>query len=248
MNSAENFTVFAKRIAKRVLNAARRRLTPDPDRFLKRCRAIVHVGANEGQEREIYNRYKLMVFWIEPIPDVYQRLVKNISAYGKQVAIQALVTDRPDQTVKFNISTFNGVSSSIFDLALHKDIWPENVYIDALEMQTETLDRLLERGLIRLPIDAIILDIQGAELLALKGGEALLRQTQYVKAEAADFEAYKGCAKVDEIAQFLKERSFDLIGATKCGQHPSAGAYYDLVFKRATGAQQAARVPNRHET
>jgi hypothetical protein len=44
-------------------------------------------------------------------------------------------------------------------------------------------------GLIPTPIDAIILDTQGSELLILKGAQATLRQASYVKVEAADFES-----------------------------------------------------------
>jgi hypothetical protein len=49
----------------------------DPYRFLRRTKGVVHVGANEGQERDIYARYNLNVLWIEPLPDV--------SEYSKRI-------------------------------------------------------------------------------------------------------------------------------------------------------------------
>ena len=186
-------------------------MTSDPDRFLRYCSTIIHVGANSGQERELYNRYDLEVVWIEPIPAVYEELVRNIQPYPKQRAIQALLTDRADDVIKLNIANNSGASSSIFDLALHKDIWPDVEYVDHLNLNTETLDRLLERGAVRLPIDAIILDTQGSELLALKGAETLLHQMTYVKVEASDFESYKGGATVETSKSFFREFSFWLL-------------------------------------
>jgi len=232
MGSISISSAMARRIVRRVAASARHWFSPDPDRFLKHCSTIVHVGANSGQERDLYKRYDLSVFWIEPIPAVYEELVGNLLSYPKQVAIRVLLADKPGQRVKLNISSNHGASSSIFDLALHRDIWPEVEYVDALEMQTETLDRLVERGLVRYPIDALVLDTQGSELLVLKGAEAMLHRIQYVKTEAADFESYKGGATVADIDRFLTGRSFKLIRSTQFARHPSAGNYYDLVFRR----------------
>jgi FkbM family methyltransferase len=203
------------------------------DRFLKSCASIVHVGANSGQERELYRYYNLEVTWIEPIPAVFEQLASNIKPYPKQTAIQALLTDRAGETVKLNIANNSGASSSIFDLALHKDIWPEVDYVDHVQLQTETLDRLLERGAFRLPVDAIVLDTQGSELLVLKGAETLLHQTKYIKVEAADFESYKGGATVESIEDFLGGFCFRLERKTQFAAHPSGKGYFDLLFRRS---------------
>jgi len=218
----------------RLLRSARNRLTPSPDRFLRSCTRIVHVGANVGQERELYDNHDLAVVWIEPIPSVYEQLVSNIKPYPKQTALQALLTDKAGKTVKLNIANNSGASSSIFDLALHKDIWPEVHYVDHIQLQTETLDSLLERESVHLPIDAIILDTQGSELLVLMGAQALLRQTNYVKVEAADFESYRGGATVETIEEFLKGFSFRVVQKKQFATHPSGGGYYDLLFKRSS--------------
>jgi len=180
----------------------------------------------------MYSDHNLTVFWVEPIPQVYNELIENLRAYPKQIAIKALLTDAPDQLVKLNISSNSGASSSIFELALHRDIWPDVAFVDVMEMRTETLDRLIERGLIWHPIDALVLDTQGSELLILKGAEALLRRIKYVKTEAADFESYKGGAVARDIDRFLAEHSFRLKSSNVFARHPHAGKYYDLLFER----------------
>jgi FkbM family methyltransferase len=202
------------------------------DHFLKSCNRIVHVGANTGQERELYCRRNLEVVWVEPIPAVYEQLARNIQPYPKQSAVQALLTDRPGDIVELNISNNSGASSSIFDFALHRDIWPEVDYIGRMRFRTETLDGLVERGTIRLPVDAIVIDTQGADLLVLKGAEAVLRQASWVKVEAADFESYRGGATLEAIEAFLKKFSLRCVKKARFARHPSGGGYYDLLFKR----------------
>lgn len=52
--------------------------------FLRKVRGIIHVGANEGQEWDLYAIFGLNVIWIEPIPEVFRTLKRNISAFPLQ--------------------------------------------------------------------------------------------------------------------------------------------------------------------
>jgi FkbM family methyltransferase len=205
------------------------------NRFLKSCNTIIHVGANRGQERQLYESHGLSVVWIEPIPAIYEELVKNIAPYPRQIAIQALLTDKADDLVQFHIANNSGASSSILDLALHKDLWPEITYIDHILLRTETLERLIAAQKIRSPIDALILDTQGSELLVLKGAEVALSQANWVKVEAAEFESYRGGATVETICEFLKEFSYYPVRKTMFAKHPSGKKYYDLLLKKFVG-------------
>lgn len=82
--------------AMKILRRLRRLFAPDPNRFLRTARGVVHVGANVGQERALYDRYGLEVLWIEPIPDVFATLAANIAGFPRQRALECLVTDRDD--------------------------------------------------------------------------------------------------------------------------------------------------------
>lgn len=46
---------------------------------------------------------------------------------------------------------------------------------------------------------APVMDVQGAERLVMKGSGKRLGQFRFVKAEAADFESYKGCARLADL-------------------------------------------------
>src|SRR5262249_38164735 len=102
-------------------------------------------------------------------------------------------------------------------------------YVDQIECVTATLDDLLPL----LSPDALVLDIQGSELMVLAGGERALRHVHTVKVEAADFKSYEGGCTHDELIDFLTARGFELIDRRCFAQHPVLGGYFDLVFSRA---------------
>ena len=64
------------------------------DGYLRNVSGLIHVGANVGQERRFYWLLGIDVIWVEPLGEVYERLVDNIASYPRQRAIRALMTDR----------------------------------------------------------------------------------------------------------------------------------------------------------
>jgi len=42
----------------------------NPDFYLKKIKGVIHIGANEGQERDKYKKYSLSVVWVEPLPTI----------------------------------------------------------------------------------------------------------------------------------------------------------------------------------
>jgi 2-O-methyltransferase len=105
---------------------------------------LIHVGANTGQERDLYRSHGLGVVWVEPIPNIFDQLIKNIATYPKQRAICALLTDKDGSEYDLHISN-NNISSSILELGQHKDIWPTVHYVDTLRMCSTRLDTLMQR-------------------------------------------------------------------------------------------------------
>ena len=104
----------------------------DSDNFLNSVASVIHVGANIGQERELYDRFGVRVLWIEPIPSVFEELQANIATFKRQQAVQALATDVDNQEYQLNVASNNGASSSILELNEHKDIWPGIKYVDSI--------------------------------------------------------------------------------------------------------------------
>ena len=204
-----------------------------PDRFLRRVRGVIHVGANSGPERDEYAALGLEVVWVEPIPEVFERLVENIRPFERQRAVMALVTDVDGREYDFHVSSNEGASSSILPLARHRDLWPHVDYAATVRLTGVTLPTLLAReGIDPGRYQALVLDTQGSELLVLRGAAPLLRGFEYVKAEVADFEAYAGCCLLDEMTAFMREQGFRPIARTLIAGRADIGNYYDVVYRR----------------
>ncbi len=201
--------------------------------LMNRSSGVIHVGANEGQERDIYASYGLPVIWIEPIPSVFDKLSANIANYRNQRAFNYLVAECDEKPLVLNISNNDGMSSSVLSLAKHRDIWPEVDFNKRLELTAYTLDTILQREMVPIErYDSLILDTQGSELLILQGALRTLQHIKYIKSEVADFEAYEGCARPETIAAFLRNAGFREKFRETQARHPQGGRYYDITYVR----------------
>jgi FkbM family methyltransferase len=219
--------------AMKILRRLRRLLGPDPNRFLRSARGVVHVGANVGQERDLYERLHLDVLWIEPIPEVYAELRSNIASLPRQRALQYLITERDGATYEFNVANNRGESSSILALKAHRDVWPNVAFTRTIALQSTTLATLVEQERIDLSrYDTLVMDTQGSELLVLRGAERVLRHFKFIKTEVPDFEAYAGCARLDDIAAFLQARGFREQSRHCFAERAGVGRYFDVVYAR----------------
>lgn len=218
---------------KAVLRPLKNAIYPPPERFLKKVTGVIHVGANFGQERELYHSHDLSVIWIEPIPEVYKKLVSNITGFKKQIAFEALVTDDDDKEYNFNIANNNGASSSILQMKLHKDIWPEVEYMDKLNLKSITLATLINRENIdKSKYQALIIDTQGSELLVLRGSIPVLNQFKFIKVEVPDFESYDNCCQLSDIEGFMIKHGYVEFYRHKFASRKEGGNYFDIVYKK----------------
>lgn len=206
----------------------------NPHYFLRRISGLIHVGANAGQERDVYAKYNLNVLWVEADPEVFEKLQYNIKTYPSQIAVNSLITERDDVDHIFHIANNDGESSSILELQDHKMIWPDVKFQRDIRLKSITLDSLINTLKKRVEeYQALVIDTQGAELLVLKGATEILRSLEYVRVEAPDFEAYAGCAKMDDLVEFLKKFRFQLIRKDKFSQPVETfGQYYELLFRK----------------
>jgi FkbM family methyltransferase len=214
----------------RILAAIGRRLWPRRG-YLRRCKGVIHVGANIGDERDEYARRGLDVIWIEPIPEIYAELEANLCDYPRQRAVHALITDEDGREVTLHVANNRGLSSSILPMHLISDIWPWCVYTHDVAMRSSRLPTVLADIDLN-KYDALVLDTQGSELIVLRGAIDMLHRFRYIECEAPTFEGYRGCATLDEITSYLNEHGFTLVRKDLQAKHPSAGAYYDLLYCR----------------
>jgi FkbM family methyltransferase len=173
-------------------------------------KGIIHVGACMGEEFPIYDKYTKNVIWIEANPELIPIIEKNV--YGEKVLSYA-VCDKDHEKIKFNViysdDRTNPGCSSILDLKIHQQLYPMINKVREVEVETITLDTLLkEQNLIPSDYNVLNMDIQGAELLALKGAENLLQHLDIVYTEFSLVELYKDCCLLSDLDEFLTERGF----------------------------------------
>ncbi len=203
------------------------------DDFLKSCKGVIHIGGHTGEERMLYSRRGLRVLWIEAMPRVFETLQQNIRGYKNQIATNALLTDKDGEFYDFKVSN-NGASSSIYDFKDHKEFWPEVKMSETIRLKSKTLVSVLsELKLSPSEFDALILDVQGAELVVLKGSASVLKGMRFVQTEAADFEIYKGSCTAETLVVAMRDWGFVVRRKDCFASKPGVGSCYDILFERA---------------
>jgi hypothetical protein len=96
-------------------------------------------------------------------------------------------------------------STSLLDFSTHLVEHPDIVVESQLSVITTTLDELISPTT---KFQLIVIDIQGAELEALKGFKDRLEIVRWIYCEVNKKELYKNCAQVGEIDLFLNEFGF----------------------------------------
>lgn len=176
---------------------------------------VIHVGMHKAEEFPIYKKAGVKnVLFVE----ANKSLAYSYAPIDDDcITVHAAVSDKKEH-IEFNI-TNNGESSSILELGDHAIIYPHIKYIESIKMTTVTLSDIFEITKLKYNCFNILnLDIQGAELKAMKG----LKNWDYIQAVFTEInykEMYKGCALVEEIDEYLCNLGFKKVEEvdTGCG-------------------------------
>ena len=171
---------------------------------------VFHIGAHECEELPFYNSLGVKnehVIWIDAIPSKVSKAINR----GVPNVYNALVTDKDDEEVVLNVSS-NFESSSVLEFGTHSQEYPHIVYVDKVQHQSITVDTFFKRN----NLDASRynlwnFDIQGAELMALKGAQDTIKYAKALYLEVNEKELYKNCGLITEIDEFLSQHKFKRI-------------------------------------
>lgn len=175
---------------------------------------VLHVGCHLAEERTAYSNLGIRnVVWVEANHDLFPEIQANLKGFDGQRLILGVMSDRDGEEVTFRITQDpqgTSMSSSILELGRHKIHAPWVVEHAQRTLITETIDTICDRYNIT-DCNFLNLDIQGAELLALKGAEKFLETCEYIYSEVNTGYVYKDCALLDEIDAFLGMRGFSRV-------------------------------------
>jgi len=189
-------------------------------------RGIILIGAYDGKTLKrlnLPNTVKTLL--IDANPSAVERLQENFANSPNIQVVQAAIANHND-TVTLHLTSLES-SSSILPWKQYGEIYPNIKEIQQLTLSSRTLDTLLEElNLSPSDFNILILDIQGAELLALEGATQLLNNLDAIYTNVHYQELFEGGALAEEVNQFLTDYQFDCV-AEETPYHPAWGeAFY----------------------
>lgn len=173
--------------------------------------SVLHVGANEGQERFDYRQTGASpCIYVEPVDAAFAILEENLAGMPGHVAVRAVCAGREGERVLFNVASNGGQSSSILPLGDHAEHHPDVVYTATQEMLTTTVDRLVAAHSPKRVPNLLVVDAQGADLRVLQGATQSLPAIEGVFVEVSEAPLYEGGCTEAEITGFLRAYGFRL--------------------------------------
>jgi FkbM family methyltransferase len=161
-------------------------------------RFVLHVGAHTAEENDLYRALGANVVWVE----AQEHLANNLARAGHNVIHAAIWSEPTNLTFH---TTSNQQSSSLLPLASHAQRYPHITVTFTHTIRTTTIDSL------NLQPDMLNLDIQGAELAALKGAEQTLTHVRWIYTEISIEHLYEAQPLEHELTEWLQQRGFEQV-------------------------------------
>ena len=167
-------------------------------------RGCIHIGAHWGQEYPLYKQMGLdnLIFY-EAVESTFDVLKTKV---GPEVDLRNTALGNTSGTMEMFIEESNdGCSSSMLEPDHHLKQYPHITFPKKLEVPITKLD---DESFDRETFNFINMDVQGFELEVLKGAEKTLDSVDLLLCEINKAEMYKGCAKVEDLEEYLKDFGF----------------------------------------
>jgi FkbM family methyltransferase len=165
---------------------------------------ILHIGAHEGQEFKIYDKYNIKnIIFFEPVPSTYEKLKSNIG--NKAILVNKALGNQNKITSMYIEESNAGQSSSILQPLEHLKLFPWIKFNKMINVEMIRLDDYL---IYSQNYYFINIDVQGYELEVFKGAEKTLSNIDYIITEVNRLDVYKSCVKIDQLDSYLNTYGF----------------------------------------
>lgn len=195
--------------------------------------AIVDIGANRGQFalvcRKLFPQGRIDSF--EPLEKPAARFRRVFAGDARTNLYQYAIGPKEEDAV-IHVSKRDDSSSLLPISKLQSTLFPHTEEYATQTVHVCPLERLISKSDIERPA-LLKLDVQGYELAALRGCQALLPCFEHVYVECSFVELYEGQALAHEVIDFLRQEGFALNGVyNMCYGQGGVAIQADFLFKR----------------
>jgi FkbM family methyltransferase len=183
---------------------------------------IADIGSYDGDSARYFSKRlpHNKIFGFEPNPVPFEKGKQNIKSFSN-IELFNVGLSIKEGAMDLHV-TSNIVSSSLFGIKDFSEVSLDKI----IKVQVTTLDSFFEK---ENNILLLKLDIQGAELDALKGGRGTLLKTKLVLTEVLVTEMYDGGCLYFQLDAFLREHNFHLYSVIS--NYNSEGTkYFDILY------------------
>ena len=167
-------------------------------------KGVVHVGAHLAEESPSYIKHNFgPCVWVEANPRLIPFLEEKLKKTDDFV-IESAIWEESGRKLDLNIAN-NSLSTSLFEFGLHSEKYPSVKTSEIISVTTKRLDEVLPKNFL---FNFVNLDIQGAELSALKSLGSRINEVDYIFTEVNKRELYKSAPTVKQLDDFLFKEGF----------------------------------------
>ena len=191
---------------------------------------IFDIGSCEGENSIRYSRFfpNAKIYSFEPLPNNVNHIKNNISRYNcsniqvEEVGLSDAIgtstfyvsSGTPEEYANMNMDwNFGNKSSSLLQPGISNQIHPWLKFEDTVTIQTDTLDHFCKSRNVD-HIDFIHIDVQGAELMVLKGGDSILSKVVAIWMEVEAIPLYRNQPLKNDVEQFMMTHNFIKVADT----------------------------------
>ena len=177
----------------------------------EKVNTVVELGSRDGLDAVwLHKHFNAEVVCWECHPDLVLDVKEHIQFFPEIELVDKAVWSE-QTTLEFNIVVNGNVGASSVFKARNEKGRPQ-LEQKTVTVETETLEAWWQTHRKGKTIDLLCLDLQGAEIEALKGATSLLPNVKYIITEGCRNPEYEDAPTLEDIRGFLAEYGFQEIG------------------------------------
>ena len=201
---------------------------------------IFDIGSRDCQQSiEFYNNFpNAKIYAFECNPNTLDICKKNIENYKDRITlVEGAVCDYDGEITFYpinqekTITTWKDGNPGASSIFLSNGTYKAEHYIqDEIKTNCHRLDSVIQKYNIK-NVDIIWMDLQGAELLALKGLGNFLKQVKYMHIEVSHGEMYSGQVLFKELNDYIISNNFSIKNDLKMNVWQEDAIYENNLFE-----------------